>query len=599
MTLTVGSLFSGVGGFDLGFERAGMAVRWQCEKDTAARSVLRRHWPDVTVYEDVRDVGIGAEAVDVVCGGFPCQDVSIAGRRAGLAGERSGLWFEFARVIRETQPEWVVIENVPGLLSSNGGKDIAVILDTLEQLGYTVDCDILNSQNFGVPQRRRRVFLVCQHVGRLAQRKTTSSAQTIAQCLTEILHSILIAARHRSLIGYMTSTSESKLSVDGMRKRMALFGLAQGGLLQNWRESLDAERARFPLESSILASVPGANSQGTSSREADTWFASMCGATAAQSAEWNTVPSWKSILDGLSCLSNRFTTSTETNWITESTIYTCARTLLNIAAFTCLSNTSSPTYWSLASSVSTAIREYTNYARQASNSLFTGLEWIQPWINFVGQAERLLDTCIDLGTGRAAEVLFEREGGGGHPAPGGEAGQGITASPRGIAGSGGPAGDEAYNLVAVDFRNQTLGDCAPTLQAKSTGGYSLNYTPGVIGTLAAGDYKSATDLVSDAHHPAIAFEPRYYSGRERMGGAPSSVTGPLKASDTHVGDSQQHVAGTTAPRRLTPLECERLQGFPDGWTAGQSDAARYRQMGNAVTVNVAEWIGRRIVEAQL
>jgi DNA (cytosine-5)-methyltransferase 1 len=164
MALTVGSLFSGIGGFDLGFERAGMDVRWQCEIDKTAREVLRRHWPDATVYEDVRNVGSGAAAVDVVCGGFPCQDVSVAGRRAGLAGERSGLWFEFHRILAEVTPEWVVIENVPGLLSSNAGRDFATILRGLVELRYGVVWRVLDSQHFGVPQRRRRVFIV-GHLG--------------------------------------------------------------------------------------------------------------------------------------------------------------------------------------------------------------------------------------------------------------------------------------------------------------------------------------------------------------------------------------------------------------------------------------------------
>ena len=164
MTLTVGSLFSGVGGFDLGFERAGMNVRWQCEIDKAARGVLRRHWPEVTLYEDVRNVGNETASVDVVMGGFPCQDVSVAGRRAGLAGERSGLWFEFARVLSDVVPQWVVVENVPGLLTSNGGDDFAAILHGLVERGYRCAWRVLDSQYFGVPQRRRRLFIV-GHLG--------------------------------------------------------------------------------------------------------------------------------------------------------------------------------------------------------------------------------------------------------------------------------------------------------------------------------------------------------------------------------------------------------------------------------------------------
>ncbi len=159
-----GSLFSGVGGFDLGFERAGMECAWQAEKDKFALQVLNTHWPNVRKYEDVKDVGRNAEQVDLICGGFPCQDLSVAGKRAGLAGERSGLWFEFRRIIEELAPTWVVIENVPGLLSSNKGEDMAVLLGGLAQFGYGWAYRVLDSQYFGVAQRRRRVFIV-GHIG--------------------------------------------------------------------------------------------------------------------------------------------------------------------------------------------------------------------------------------------------------------------------------------------------------------------------------------------------------------------------------------------------------------------------------------------------
>ena len=157
--MTHGSLFAGIGGFDLGFDRAGIETVWTVENDKNCNQVLATHWPDLKRYQDVREVR-GLEPVDVISGGFPCQDVSVAGRREGLAGERSGLWFEFARIVQEMEPEWVVVENVPGLLSSAGGADFALIVGTLEQFGYCVSWRVLDSQFFGVPQRRRRVFIV-------------------------------------------------------------------------------------------------------------------------------------------------------------------------------------------------------------------------------------------------------------------------------------------------------------------------------------------------------------------------------------------------------------------------------------------------------
>ena len=162
------SLFSGVGGFDIGFERAGIETVLQAEQDQWCLEVLARHWPETERVTDVRDVR-GGVGIDLIYGGFPCQDVSVAGKRAGLGGERSGLWFEFERILRELRPRWAVIENVPGLLSSNKGRDFAVILDGLEDLGYSVGWAVLDAQNFGVPQRRRRVFIVAGATGRSVQ----------------------------------------------------------------------------------------------------------------------------------------------------------------------------------------------------------------------------------------------------------------------------------------------------------------------------------------------------------------------------------------------------------------------------------------------
>jgi DNA (cytosine-5)-methyltransferase 1 len=165
--VSFGSLFAGIGGFDLGFERAGMTCTWQVEVDRACRCVLERHWPGVDRFEDIREVGGGQlVAVDLVCGGFPCQDLSVAGRRGGLDAPRSGLFHEFVRILSELRPRWVVVENVPGLLSSRAGRDMGTVLGRLAQLGYGFAYRVLDAQHFGVAQRRRRLFLA----GRLGDR---------------------------------------------------------------------------------------------------------------------------------------------------------------------------------------------------------------------------------------------------------------------------------------------------------------------------------------------------------------------------------------------------------------------------------------------
>lgn len=162
-----GSLFSGIGGFELGLEGAGMECAWQVENDKHCNEVLAERWPTVERSEDVEDAGASnLTAVDLICGGFPCQDLSMAGKRRGLAGDRSGLWEEFRRVVSELCPKWVLIENVTGLLSSDDGRDLGVILRGLEELGYGWFYRVLDSQYFGVAQRRRRVFIIGYSGGR-------------------------------------------------------------------------------------------------------------------------------------------------------------------------------------------------------------------------------------------------------------------------------------------------------------------------------------------------------------------------------------------------------------------------------------------------
>lgn len=160
-----GSLFAGIGGFDLAFERVGMTPQFQVEIDARCRALLADRFDGVKLYDDIKEVeSSGLPDIDLLCGGFPCQDISNAGRRAGLAGERSGLWWEFHRLLREVRPTWCVIENVAGLLSSGQRRDLGAILGALGDLGYGFAYRVLDAQWFGVAQRRRRVFIV-GHLG--------------------------------------------------------------------------------------------------------------------------------------------------------------------------------------------------------------------------------------------------------------------------------------------------------------------------------------------------------------------------------------------------------------------------------------------------
>ena len=156
--MTFGSLFAGIGGIDLGLERAGMECQWQVEIDPYCRKVLAKHWPDTERFADVKAVGKhNLGSVDLIAGGFPCQDVSLAGKRTGIKeGTRSGLWFEFHRIICELRPRYVFVENVPGILVDGMGR----VLGDLAASGYDAEWQVLSAADVGAPHLRKRVWIV-------------------------------------------------------------------------------------------------------------------------------------------------------------------------------------------------------------------------------------------------------------------------------------------------------------------------------------------------------------------------------------------------------------------------------------------------------
>jgi DNA (cytosine-5)-methyltransferase 1 len=181
MTLTVGSLFSGIGGLELGLERAGMEVKWQVEIDEFCNKVLAKHWPDVERHRDVREVGAhNLVPVDLICGGFPCQPFSLAGKRQGTEDPRH-LWPEYRRIVDELRPTWVLGENVPGI--RNAVLD-DIILD-LEGMGYTVGTLDIPAAFVGAPHLRHRFFIVAHANGTGQQERRGAVAMGAQQRPTE------------------------------------------------------------------------------------------------------------------------------------------------------------------------------------------------------------------------------------------------------------------------------------------------------------------------------------------------------------------------------------------------------------------------------
>jgi DNA (cytosine-5)-methyltransferase 1 len=437
MTLTVASMFSGIGLIDLGLERAGMETRVLCESDKAARSVLARRFPGVPTFPDVRELtaddlraaGCDPDAT-VLAAGFPCQDLSVAGGRRGMGrgtGTRSALYWHVDRLLGEFAPRWVILENVPGLLSSHRGRDMGAVLGSLADRGYGFAWRVLDAQHFGVPQRRRRVVIV-GHLG-------------------------------------------------------APWGAPAEVLLEPAGVSWDSA----PL-AGARTSAPGAAAGRVGGRRVASALTAHHGRMTAEDAD-NLVTFQKVIRSG---------------------------------------------------------------DRDADGNLPP-----EVW------AERSVSATLspfDLASeSRAVDLVA------------------YPMALRGRAGGSaceiGESGDPAFALRAGDG-----GSSRSQLVAASVTGDRTH-------ALTAGGHDASEDGTGRGC-PVIAFQPQA-AGDSAMS---IDTTAPCLSVNQLAG-----VHTETVVRRLTPLECERLQGAPDGWTDGQADSPRYRQLGNAVAVPVFEWVARRLV----
>jgi len=505
--MTFGSLFAGIGGLDLGLERAGMLCKWQGEIDGYCLKVLEKHWPNVRRYGDVRECGRqNLEPVDLICGGFPCQDVSVAGRRKGLAGSRSGLWFEFHRVLEELRPRWVVIENVPGLLSSRQGRDFALILRGLAELGYLSAWRILDAQYFGVAQRRRRVFIV-GHLGdgRAAQvlfeptcgpRDTPPSREAGARVADPLTESF---AKHRGasagkdsyprnmIVEETLAWHENKAGEltpsDHMKALRSGASHSYQGVAYNIQQNDGGEHRRKdrPEGGMYVKETDKALTVGTTDRTV------VASTLVSPQKQWNSEQALPNLVVGFD--KSRGTVSGDVS-----------------APLRCNSAES-------------------------------------PGVND-GKAD---NQCVLYRDPDHYGLAINAEDSVSPPLVGGQSG-------------GGGTNNRPHVLAVSENQRAELRLTPYSRQLTSGGGKPGQGYPAVltVGTLSAsdGEWSYLTNQAVDAGYMQL---------------------------------TQYGV------RRLTPVECERLQGFPDNFTAGQSDSKRYKQLGNAVCVPVAEWIGRRIM----
>ncbi len=493
--------FSGVGGFELAFTRAYAEVVGVSEIDKNANAVLAHQFPDVPNLGDIERLDTDdLPEFDVLTGGFPCQDVSVAGRRAGLDGKRTGLFFELLRILDARRPRWFVFENVPGLLSSNGGADFARVLYEMGQLGYGIAWRILDAQFLGVPQRRRRVFIV-GHLGH---------ATRAAAVLLE----------------------------------------REGG---NWNPP--ARRASRPQVAD--AAGPGAQNGSVALPVTETTSALQAGkgglrldADSAAGGQYITV--------GVSVYGELAHTLTRaaSKGTTEDG---CGRGVPIVPV-------------ALGPGYSTPLQS-THRGVPSAEELATrpGAEW--------GGQAIVMGQCV---SGDITHTLKCE----GHD--GSEDGTG---------------------------RGQPM---VPVANAYMTGRGWWNDGEGVGGTLAARDYKDAGQVVVESvpFRKSKRAQTNQDDETWQAGDGYANTLSQFDSGETRAVELIVEIGGvpyeidpaSLRVRRLTPMECERLQGFPDGWTdvplrtlkngkvKRTSDSARYAAMGNAVAVPVVSWIARRLLE---
>jgi DNA (cytosine-5)-methyltransferase 1 len=438
------SLFAGIGGFDLALEKNGVKVVASVEWDKHAQSVLKNRFPNSQLFGNIQEV-TGEQLINagfnpengIITGGFPCQDLSVAGKRAGLGGNRSGLFWEICRLLDETKTKHFILENVPGLLSSNNGADMGTVITALAQRGYGLAYRVLDAQHFGVPQRRRRVFIV----GSLGNNGGTPAE-------------ILAIAEGRT--GYLAQSGKSSKS------------------------SANSPTKSLGTNSEIVGTLQARDYKGVGN----------------QYVEEN-----------------------------KLVIFDPHQTY--------------------------GVRIQTDTVNTLTAAMGTGGNNV-PMIAYPIQDGRDLEkeqNGIGYGEEQAPAYTLDTTG---------------------------------AQAVAYSMHGAMIGRC-------------VKAGPSGSGFLGENEPAYTLTASSQARH-GVAFLMRMREGKEGGG------KGPLLSEEkslTLATANDQTLFDKGMVRRLTPLECERLQGFPDGWTEGQTDGHRYKQLGNAVAVPVVSWIIQRLVKTIL
>jgi DNA (cytosine-5)-methyltransferase 1 len=502
--MNVLSLFSGVGGFDLGLENAGMKTIYQCEWDKHATGVLELHWPHVPRWGDITTL-TGKEILshgtppDVVAWGSPCQDLSVAGLRRGLSGERSGLFHEGIRIINELRketnneyPKISIWENVAGALSSNRGADFGVIIDEMAKAGaMVIEWALLDAQHFGIPQRRRRVFVIA-----------IFNSATANLCPSPLLP-VSESLRGDTAKGKPKRKSPASEVADSIGDSRILGSDIVGSLNTSDAKMISTQ---YVNEKKVVVEPYVKSRRAQSATDDETWVPGQVNPT----------------LNSFDVGDTRATTAI-----------------------------------------------------------------IEP---ILVDGRRMNDVRV---YNPPVQTLGARMGTGGNNVPviGFSHTQGLSAQPS----------EDAFPTLRTEGNGMAVAIPIDTRNAlRDPEKYDAQNRQG----LGIGNDGDPMATLTSTHVNAVA----YGIQGNVIGRQPQN--GPAGKGHTEEGDPMftltktdiHAVATTMAVRRLTPLECERLMGWPDDHTryksdgTEQADTHRYKQCGNGVASPVAEWIGKQLMK---
>jgi DNA (cytosine-5)-methyltransferase 1 len=627
------SLFSGVGGFDMGLENAGMQTVFQCEWDKHANTILNKHWPHVPKWEDVstltgKHILTHAPVIDVVAWGSPCQDLSVAGKRGGLEGERSGLFHEGIRIIKELRketngqyPRISIWENVVGALNSNRGADFGIIINEMAEAGaLVIEWAVLDAQYFGVPQRRRRVFVIAIFDPVLAER-CPSPLLPVAESLPGHL------AKGKPARKSSASKTATSVGADG---QWAAGTTVDGDILRTsvtskWHKGSGgpsgSEYYNMVVENGILGSEIIGSLNTSDAKMISNQYVNENKCVVEPVAYH---------FDALS--SNSMKSSNPDSGVNE---VDQARTL----------DTWRPDP-SLNQGGLAIVEPFVKSSRaQTADDSETWVEGaVNPTLNSFDQGDVRATTAIvfensyrdgaRIANDGVTQTLSAKMGTGGGNTPmlafdtqfGSNANVTENIAPTLKSSQAPPSvaypiqdgrdiekhqnglgvGDEhspAYTIdqtgaqaVAYGIQGSMIG----RQDHNGPGGRGVTEEDGPMFTL------TGTDVHAVSQEEPTVFQP---GTMVRLNGGVWEGTVPTLRAESKRGDNEPHIQihnaePTMAVRRLTPLECERLMGWPDHHTrykadgTEQADTNRYRQCGNGVASPVAQWIAKHLLKLE-